>query len=212
MPLHRRKAADLWILELDGQPAVVKDFSKRTWLYRKWIGPWLVDREARALESLAGIDGVPRLIQRLDSLALVMEYVEGTPCSHLEPGELEPEFFPRLERLLEEIHARGWVHADLRTAANVIRRPDGRPCLLDFAVAFSREGSLGPLRRSFFDVLVIADRTGMIRLKEQLAPELITDEEKGIMRHPPWPMRVAHFYRQVYHWLRGRRKGMTDDK
>ncbi|RAJ32042.1 lanthionine synthetase-like protein [Kitasatospora sp. SolWspMP-SS2h] len=111
--------------------------------------------EARALRALAGLEFVPRLIDEFtvwEHHYLAEEYVEGetlrqflarsNPLTRPEPS---PEDLARytaqaldvldqLQRAVDAMHARGYAFGDLHPA-NVLLRPDGRICLVDFEVA-----------------------------------------------------------------------------
>lgn len=100
----------------------------------------LLGRERRALERLAGLDGVPRLEPQAHWSAgggaravLVREFTPGTPL-HLAES-LPEDFFEHLAALVARLHARGVCHNDLHKEQNVIVRPDGRPALIDFQLA-----------------------------------------------------------------------------
>ncbi|MEE9292005.1 MAG: hypothetical protein V3U83_03650, partial [Acidobacteriota bacterium] len=121
-------------IEIDGRSLVLKDFAERPWPVRTFLGPWQLDREARAYHRLSGVPGVPRLIGRVDRQALLMEYLVGRDLGHLLPGDLDAEFFERLESLLDSIHERGVAHGDLNRS-DVIAGEDGMPHVLDFSTA-----------------------------------------------------------------------------
>lgn len=116
-----------------------------------------LEREARALEQLEGIKGVPSLHQTFtvaDHHFLVQEHLEGTPL-HVwsavhnpwvrtpDPGPDEVKEFTeralalleRLRELVERVHARGLVFGDLQSA-NVLVDDDDQVGLVDFELAF----------------------------------------------------------------------------
>ncbi|MFJ4674688.1 class III lanthionine synthetase LanKC [Kitasatospora sp. NPDC088783] len=111
--------------------------------------------EARALRALAGLEFVPRLIDEFtvwEHHYLAEEYVEGetlrqflarsNPLTRPEPspGDLARytaqalDVLDQLQRAVDAMHARGYAFGDLHPA-NVLLRPDGRICLVDFEVA-----------------------------------------------------------------------------
>ena len=55
---------------------VVKDYEPRAPWVRRMLAPFLLRREVRAYRRLEGIAAVPRLLGRVDDLALVFEYRE----------------------------------------------------------------------------------------------------------------------------------------
>jgi hypothetical protein len=203
IPLDRDKSADLRIIEIDGQRAVLKDFAHRSWLWRL-IGPWVVGRETRALKELAGKAPVPKLLGRIDRYAYLMEFVEGEPCNHLDADTITPRFFERVSEAIASLHRAGWVHCDLKSFGNLIRGAEDRICITDFATAFPREGSAGPLRRWLFERMAKVDRLALAKLKKSLIPELLTEEEAHGLAHPSIPVRIARGWRKLYRWLRRR--------
>lgn len=136
--LNRGGWANPDVLLLDaggGKRVVVKDYQPRARWLRRTFGRWVLRREARAYEKLAGVDGVPALLGWLDPLALVLEYRPGEFLSRRLAGQLPEAFVPELESLVAEMHARGVVHLDLRHRSNVLAGRDGRPVVIDFASA-----------------------------------------------------------------------------
>ena len=63
--------ADLRLIDVGDGPMVVKDFSRKAWWVRA-IGRLQVSRETRAYEWLGPLEGVVRLIGRVDRHALVL--------------------------------------------------------------------------------------------------------------------------------------------
>ena len=53
----------IWLLEEDGKRAIMKDFSPNRFLYRNFVGRFLLWREEKAYRKLEGIQGIPDLIQ-----------------------------------------------------------------------------------------------------------------------------------------------------
>ncbi len=117
-------------------------------------------RESLAeLEVLAAIDhpGLARLVDHgslpgEEGHYVAREWVEGHPLSELRAGRTPEDFGKLAIRLcwaLEHLHARGFVHGDLK-ASNVILREDADPVLTDFGFAVraghaALEGSSGSL-------------------------------------------------------------------
>ena len=144
------------IVEVDGHPAVVKDVATRPWLVRRFLGPWQLDREARAYAALTGVRGTPAYLGRVDRQAIVLEYVEGPTLASLRPGDLPEPFFDRLDAILGEIHARGVAHGDLHRH-DVLLRPGGDPCLVDFSTAVVARTGAAALTESLVEKLAPGD-------------------------------------------------------
>ncbi|MFJ5229709.1 class III lanthionine synthetase LanKC [Kitasatospora sp. NPDC088391] len=149
----------------DGGPVVLREARPLAGL--DGAGHDAVDRlrtEARALRALAGLEFVPRLLGEFtvwEHHYLAEEYVEGetlrqflarsNPLTRPDPSPADLarytaralDVVDQLERAVEQMHARGWAFGDLHPA-NVLLRPDGRVCLVDFEVAHRPDLDPGP--------------------------------------------------------------------
>ncbi len=126
---------DVLLVAAPSGPVVVKDYAPRNAFVRRWLGPWMLQREARAYRRLEGVDAIPRLLGQLDSAALIFEYRSGILLSRSLAGRLPPTFLSELQHAIAEMHRRGIVHLDLRHRSNILAGDDGRPVVLDFASA-----------------------------------------------------------------------------
>jgi len=124
--------AVLYLIERNGERWVVKDFAPRPGLVRATIGRLFVSREHAALCRLQGIAGVPRDPFRLDAHAVGYRFVPGNTLARSALDGRYGEFFAALERLMQQVHARGVVHLDSRNSRNVLVTEDGQPVLIDF--------------------------------------------------------------------------------
>lgn len=111
----------------------------------------LFQREAVALSRLAHPNVVQFvcITEQEGQLAIVMEYVQGAPLSHVihaqdkarefptvpcVPVETAWYYFSQLLGALAAVHALGILHRDVKSA-NVLIRPDGVTKLTDFGIA-----------------------------------------------------------------------------
>ncbi len=102
--------------------------------FTRFVARRLMSRERGALERLAGLEGIPRLVRHDGaSGVLVRSFVPGEPLS--QARALPENFFDELDALVEAMHARGVCHNDLHKEQNVLVGDDGRPWLLDFQLA-----------------------------------------------------------------------------
>jgi len=104
------------------------------------LARFLLRREARCLEHLAGLRGLPGGVQRPARAVLERDWLEGTPLWAAQ--RLPLDYFERLEELVASIHARGVCHNDLHKENNVLVGEDGYPRLIDFQLgSVHRPGS-----------------------------------------------------------------------
>jgi hypothetical protein len=144
-----------------GEPAVLREARPMAGLDGAGVDAVRrLHREAEALEALAGLDCVPRLLrvfQVWEHHYLATEYVEGetlwqymvrnnpltrpaaTAADTARYTARTLEILGRLEEAVDAVHRRGIVFGDLHPG-NVMLRPDGRVCLVDFEIAHRAAG------------------------------------------------------------------------
>jgi serine/threonine protein kinase len=175
---------DLRVVEIDGKKLIAKDFKRSDFLFRAIVGPILIRREFGAMRNLIGVNGVPQIAGRIDKYALAMEHVSGTSLEHVSQGVLTNEFYTKLRSVIDEMHSRGIAHCDLRSRGNVMLGDDGNPYVVDFAACVFRGRGINPFTRWLFKQFVLADNNAVLRIKDRLSPELLTDEEKAELETP----------------------------
>jgi serine/threonine protein kinase len=170
-----------------GGLVVVKDFAPRGRWIRSFFGRWITSREARIYRILEGAPAVPRLLARLDSYALVLEYRPGVLLSRSLAGSLPPGFLDELRAAVELMHARGVVHLDLRHRSNVLAGEDGHPVLIDFASSLSfRPG--GALHRTLGSLLARVDQAALGKWEARLGPGAVPQSSPAGGRADRRPM------------------------
>lgn len=191
---------DLLLVEDRGRRAVVKDYRASGWLLRSLFGPWLISREERIYRHLDGAPGVPRLLRRLDPHALLVQHIEGRSCADFADGDLPPEFFDRLRRVVEAMHARGIVHCDIKNRANIVVTSDGDPYLIDFATAFARDGRFRLLRRFLFERFRTDDLKGVVKARLYVGQLWNQPDADFVFRRGP-AERIVRALRDGARWL-----------
>jgi hypothetical protein len=100
----------------------------------RFVGRMLARRELALYAACAGIEGVPQEFEPAGDTGLVRPFIAGHP---LVRGErVGDDFFPALQRMLAEIHARDVAFVDLQKCENVLVGDDGRPHLFDFQASW----------------------------------------------------------------------------
>jgi hypothetical protein len=154
-------------------------------LLSAFVGRWLIDCEERIYRTLDGAEGVPSPLGRLDAQALVIEHIGGRACSDCPDGSLSPEFFQRLQHVVESIRARGVVHCDIKNRSNVVVTEDLRPYIIDFASAFTRKGRCGRLRRFALDRLRHDDQRAVVKARLLVGRIWNEEDERFACHHGP---------------------------
>ncbi|MFF7459261.1 class III lanthionine synthetase LanKC [Kitasatospora sp. NPDC008115] len=165
--LHFSNAGGVYLARdgRDGPPVVLKEARPYAGLDQRGVDAVTrLHNEHAVLARLAGVPGIPAqhgLLTAWEHEFLVQEYVAGQPLSewltarypliHPDADEDAVAVYTRdalavvgqVERALERIHARGVVFGDLHPR-NLIIRPDGEPCYIDFELASTVEDFLRP--------------------------------------------------------------------
>ncbi len=123
---------------------IVCKFNRRQSVFglpMRWLGRALARREGRFLKLLEDLPNVPNSCgpiraqgKRLEN-AVGHAYVPGHPLGQKE--RVNDDFFPRLDRLLSEMHRRKMAYVDLHKAENIIVGEDGQPYLIDFQICMA---------------------------------------------------------------------------
>lgn len=168
----------IWVVEVKGKRAVVKDYRVNGFLYRNTVGRFIIWREKKAYIRLKGVEGVPFCYGSCDGLTLLTEEVEGRAIEDVEKEmRLDDDFFIKLERLLKRIHKRGVAHCDLKRAGNIMVSNDGSPCIIDWSSAiFESEFRFFPLNLIYRRFL-IDDFNGVIKYRLRHIPDSLTEEQ-----------------------------------
>ena len=179
-------------VNLGDRHAVLKDHTGCDPLFSLLLGPILARRESKALKCLSSVDGVPLLIGRRGSRALLMEWFSATPFKTLQrDSEFWKRFFVTLEQRLAAIHQLGVAHCDLRSLNNVLVNDHGDVFIVDFVACCFEGRRWNLLSRAVFQRFCRADRDAVLKLKQQVAPELLSDEQRNRLKHVGWFARGA---------------------
>lgn len=176
-----------------------------------WQRPLLLRtlrHESRVYQKLEGLAGVPRCYGLLDDLFLVLEYIDGVSLRDGRIGD-RTRFFEDFRKLLEELHARGIAHADLKKKDNILITADNRPYLVDFGVGVIRKPGFAPVNRRLFDMAVRFDFNAWIKHKYQRHYSEVNAADRAYLR-PTSVEQVSRLIKQPYsgvrRWIRHRFK------
>jgi serine/threonine protein kinase len=161
-------------------------------LWRR-LGESGLRRERDIYDRVREVTGIPRCIGLLDSKHLVLEHVPGDSYRQRQFELKDRErFFERLFTTIENMHAAGVAHGDLKRKDNLLVGPDERPFLIDFGLAYAT-GSGSPFERSFFRWVQQYDYNAWIKHKYQRRVEDISADDAKYYR----PMKLELMARAI---------------
>lgn len=191
--LKRDAFGAIHLCEQDGKRWIRRDLSHVAWWLRP-IAARVAAREARALQRLTGVDGVPALIAE-QRLTLDRSHIAGAPMQDAQPRD--PLYFRRAHRLLRTVRRHGVVHNDLAKEPNWLVRDDGTPAIVDFQIA-----GMGAPRARWFRLLAREDLRHLLKHKRTYCPDALTPVEKRLLARSSW---LARGWRasgkRAYNWL-----------
>ena len=197
--------ADLYEIEWEGQPALLKDFSRRPWIVRRVWGRAIVAREIRALRRLQGIEGIPRLYAVAGPEAFIMERLDANRMPQRKEPPPPPIFWQNARRLIDQLHGRGIGHGDLRRK-NILIGPRGEAYLIDFATSFFRKekpGLGGRLSAAIFRRYERIDRVTYARIKATYKKSGgLSAEEQRWLDEQPMYLKIGRVLKKKVYRLR----------
>ncbi len=167
---------DVAVVSMDGAECVVKDHLGCDRWFGRLLGPLLSRREADALRRLHGLEGVPRLLRVFDRRAFAMSLLDGEPYRGRSlPVEEWRRFFDAMQRLVDDMHARGVAHCDLRSPDNTLITGQGMPAVVDFVASYTRGSRMKPWSAWLFAKMCAVDISAIEKQKRTVCPELVVD-------------------------------------
>jgi len=170
LPGRNRTKAELLVYRRAEGDLALKSYSDCPWPIRNTLGRLLIRREARAYTAVAGLTGLPRFLGRVGPFALAVEWIDARPLSEFADGDVEPERFDKLERILAELHGRGVALVDLHYR-DLLIAADSSVHIVDLAMAYVLGKRPGRVRRRLFDHFRAADRFALARLRARFTGE-----------------------------------------
>lgn len=126
------------IVELNGEPVVVKDCAVLPEGYRSLVARRLLRREYGILKTLEDFYGAPHVRGWISPWAFAMQWVDAPSIGLLREISLPQVIRDRLCQCVADMHQFGVAHCDLHQA-NVLITPDHRVVFIDFATAICRD-------------------------------------------------------------------------
>ena len=182
---------------------VRRDTRSAHWLLR-WAARFAARHEARGLERVRGVEGVPQLIA-FDGAVLERSYLDGKPMQDAQPRD--PKWFRDAHRLVKALRARGLAHNDLAKEPNWLVRGDGRPGLVDFQICW-----ISRRRGAWFRMLAREDVRHLLKHKRMYCPDALTPVERRLLARRSWLARAWKATgKRVYKFIARRWFGYWDD-
>ena len=189
---------DVYRTELDGRPAVVKDYRRYQGTPLSPVARLLVRREARVLKRLQGWKHAPALLGTLGGLALGMEFIPGDTLSAGVQG-VSQEVFDQLQNALVRLHAAGITHNDLHGTNVVVSA--GVPVLLDFTSALRAPRWLR--NWPIFRQLRRSDMKNLVKMRQRLTGMKPSAEQAAALAEPGWVQAVRNAWKRLYRRIKG---------
>lgn len=170
-PSGLARQARVVLYELPSGKVILKEWNPPGGSFLRWWSRFCIQREIRNYRRLAGIRGIPKVLDVLDERSFLLEYVDAQPVRRGLPGPLLASALDSLERLLDELHARRFAHLDVRSSGNVLVDAEGKAWLIDLVQGL--DCSRGLLRRLLFPFLKRIDRSAVRKFRARYAPETL---------------------------------------
>lgn len=197
--------ADVFVIDAEDGPMVVKDFAPRAW-WRRLIGRLEVSRECRAYAYLGPLPFLPEFFGCVDRHALAVEKIDGIAlASTPDRSSNREEYLDQIRTALNRLAEVGFLHLDARNNKNLLLRPDGRVIFIDLA------GSLWippgkPGHRLVRRISALYYEANVIKWETLLHPD--GDPRKG-KKKPPRYLNGLYDLRTA--WIRIRDRKMPTD-
>jgi len=187
----------------DGSMRIRRDTRSAHWSLR-WFARWAAAHEARALQRLQGLEGVPQLLA-WDGRVLERSYMDGAPMQTTPPRD--PAYFRAAHCLLKSLRQRGLAHNDLAKEPNWLVRSDGAPGVVDFQICW-----ISRRRGALFRLLAREDLRHMLKHKRSYCPQALTATERRVLQRRSW---IARGWmasgKRLYKFIARRWFGYWDD-
>jgi hypothetical protein len=164
----------------------------------KWLGRRLARRETRMLQRLGDLPNIPDYSGNLtingvsQAHAVTHDYVAGHPLERREP--VNDDFFPTLQQLIKDMHARDLAYVDLSKRQNIIVGDDHKPYLIDFQISLNLPGwwpgKAWPMR-AVIRLLQDMDDHHVLKHFRDCRPDLLSPEQLDLERYRPWTIRLG---------------------
>lgn len=170
------------VTDPQGRRWTVKDFKQCPWITRVFIAPILLNHELKILKLLVGLEGVAQASFKIDAYAIAVQYIEGSSFDECPKDQITVQYLTALDHLIENMHAKGIVHLDMRGRSNILIDSQGRPAIIDFQTALKTK-YLPKFLRVFLERL---DLSGSTKKWLQCQPAYVSKERLAEYERISW--------------------------
>ena len=159
----------------DDQNIVIKTPHGRGFV--KYLHTRMLRHEALAYQKLQHLGGIPACYGLVDNKYLALEFIEGDPIRNKRPVNND-KYFKTLFSLIEQMHAHGVAHMDLKKKDNLLVTHHDEPCVLDFGVAVIRKKGFHPVNHFMYRLARRFDYNAWVKHKYHNNMHNIADQDK----------------------------------
>ncbi|GAA5066626.1 phosphotransferase [Lysobacter panacisoli] len=184
---------DVYVAQVDGRPAVIKDYGRYRGTPLSPLARLLVRREARVLRRLRGWRHAPALLGTVGGLALGIEFIPGVTLGEV-AMDAASAVFQQLRGAVASLHAAGITHNDLHPANVLVCGTT--PVLIDFTSAVRTPRWLRgfPLTRE----LRRSDLANVARMRQRLTGHAPDTREAAALAPPGWVGAIRNGWKRFY--------------
>ena len=185
--------------ELPQGPVVLKEWRPRGVLLGVWAR-WIMRREIRHSQHLSGVPGIPRYLGHDGDRALIVECVDGSHLRRRMQPALLRKGLDSLQKSLEALHARRFLHLDLHQKRNTIIDAEGRAWLIDLGQGVDCSRGLA---RLLFPLLAPIDQRAVLKFRARYAPDTLDPGRRDELvarfsvRRKWWPKLIGRRLRRL---------------
>lgn len=143
----------------------------------RWLRRRMLRHESKVYNLLRHAGGVPRCYGFIDGSYLILEYIDGKQIR--EATIADPDgFYSALLECLQDLHAKGVAHGDLKKKDNILVVDGRRPVLIDFGVAVIRKAGRAPFNHYLFWLFKRFDYNAWVKHKYKRRMDLVSEEDR----------------------------------
>ena len=141
-----------------------------------------LEREYLAYQRLQGVVGVPDCYGMLEKRYLLMEFIDGVPFREAQWQDRD-RWFAALLNIIQDFHARGVSHGDLKSKSNLIAGRDGNPYVIDFGTSFVHKDGFHPINNYLFEYSKLLDINAWVKHKYHGRYKDASEEDKKLLNY-----------------------------